>query len=118
MLTKRQKQVLDFVKHFIQKNDFAPSLEEIKRYLKLSSVSTAHFHMDKLIKQGSIKKHKNEPRAIMLNEPEELVRIPLAGTIAAGSPIEAIQNTEYIAIPKNKLPRTGDVYALRVIGNS
>jgi len=118
MLTKRQKEVLNFVGKFIEEKGYAPSLEEIKKHLKLSSVSTAHFHVDKLIKQGLIKKHKNEPRAIVLNEPEELVRIPLAGTIAAGSPIEAIQNTEYIAVPKNKLPRTGDVYALRVIGNS
>jgi len=118
MLTKRQKEVLDFVEKFIEEKGYAPSLEEIKKHLKLSSVSTAHFLVDKLIKQGLIKKHKNEPRAIVLNEPEELVRIPLAGTIAAGSPIEAIQNTEYIAVPKNKLPKTGDVYALRVIGDS
>lgn len=118
MLTKRQKQVLDFIKSFTDKKGYAPTLEEIKQALHVSAVSTVYFHVDKLIKQRLLQKNKNEPRTIKLNNPEELVRILLAGTIAAGSPIEAIQEIEYIAVPKNKLPRTGDVYALRVTGDS
>lgn len=66
MLTKRQKQVLDFVEHFIQKHDYAPSLEEIKKHLKLSSVSTAHHHVKALENLGYLQKEENQPRAIDL----------------------------------------------------
>ena len=52
MITKRQKQVLNFIEKFVDKKGFSPSLEEIKIYLKLSSVSTAHFHVSKLRKNG------------------------------------------------------------------
>jgi SOS regulatory protein LexA len=121
MVTPRQKQILDYIKSYTKKKEYAPSLEEIKKHLRLSSVSTAHFHVSKLKKAGLIKKLKNEPRAIEVKEEkkEELVSIPLLGTIAAGQPIEAINNpTETIAVPKTHLPRTGNFYGLRVNGDS
>jgi len=65
-----------------------------------------------------LEKQYNKPRSIALYENEALVNIPLLGLIAAGQPIEAIQNKETIAVPQNKLPRSGEFYALRVIGNS
>ena len=120
MLTKRQKQVLDFIKSFKGKNGYPPSLEEIKKHLGLSSVSTAHYHVAKLEKEGRLKRRKNEPRAIDLKEEkkEELIKISLVGTIAAGEPIEAVEEPEIIKISKSQLPKSGKHYALQVRGNS
>ncbi len=118
MLTKRQKQTLDFITSFKKKRGISPSLEEIKKHLKLSSVSTIHFHIKKLQEEGYLSKGENRPRSISVYESEQMVQIPFLGVIAAGQPIEAIQEKEIIAIPKNKLPRTGNFYALRVSGNS
>jgi len=119
MLTKRQKQVLDFVKSFSKKHGYAPSLEEIKDRLELSSISTAHFHISNLKKLGLIRKIKNEPRAIEIKKKKpNLVSIPLLGTIAAGEPIEAIENREDIKVLKSELAKSGEHFALRVSGDS
>lgn len=118
MVTKKQKEVFDFIKTYSKSNGYAPSLEEIQRKFKLASVSTAHFHVAKLKKAGYLEKLKNKARAISIPEKEQLVRIPLMGVIAAGEPIEAIRQNEFIAVAKTKLPKNGDFYALRVSGNS
>ncbi len=118
MLTKRQKQVLDFISSYHDKKGYAPSLEEIRKKFKLASVSTAHFHVRKLRDLGFIGKQDNRPRSINVYESEKMVNIPLLGLIAAGQPIEAIQNKEMIAVPKSKIPLAGEFYALRVAGNS
>lgn len=118
MLTKRQKQVLDFINNYIAKRDYAPSLEEIKKHLRLSSVSTAHYHVQALQDMGYLQKETNHPRAINVIGHETMFKIPLLGTIAAGRPIEAIQEKETIAMPTSKLPQSANVYALRVVGNS
>jgi len=117
-ITKRQKEVLDFIKGFVKKKKYPPTLEEICSGLKLSAVSTAHQHIEALAEKGYLKKSGNNARSIDVNEPETMIKIPLLGTIAAGEPIEAIQQNEFIAVPKTKLPAHGEVYALRVIGNS
>lgn len=118
MLTKRQKQVLDFIKNYINKHDYAPSLEEIKKYLHLTSVSTAHYHVQALQNIGYLRKEENRPRALDVFTKQKLVQIPLLGKIAAGTPIEAIEDKESIAVPKSTI-RSGDNYfALRVTGNS
>ena len=118
MLTKRQKQVLDFIKLSTNKKGYAPSLEEIKRHLRLSSVSTAHHHVRKLQESGLLQKEQNQPRAIEVRVSEQMIHIPLLGTIAAGQPIEAIEQKETIAIPKSKISSASEVFALRVVGNS
>lgn len=118
MITKRQREVLDFIQLYSKKKGYAPSLEDICKHFKLSSVSTAHFHVSKLKKEGYLERLKNRARAISVPEKESLVKIPLLGIIAAGEPIEAIQQNEFISIPKTKLPKNGEVYALRVSGNS
>ena len=118
MLTKRQKEVMDFVENYSQKKGYAPSFEEIRKRLKLASVSTIHFHISKLKAGGYLGKIDNKARGISIPEKEPLVKITLLGTIAAGEPIEAIRQHEFISIPKNKLPKSGQVYALRVSGNS
>lgn len=118
MITKRQKQVLDFVKSYQEKNIYAPSLEEIKKYLKLSSVSTAHHHVKKLQKAGYLVKTDNQARSISPTDKVESVEIPLFGTIAAGQPIEAISIPETVTVPKNLLSESDEHYALKVSGGS
>jgi len=119
MLTKRQKQVLDFITDFQKRKGYAPALEDIRKKFKLASVSTAHFHVSKLRDLGYLASaEKNKPRSIDVTGREAMVRIPLLGMIAAGQPIEAIQNREEIAVPKSKIPASSEVYALRVVGDS
>jgi len=118
MLTKRQKQILDFVENYSRKKGYSPSFEEIRKRLKLASVSTVHFHISKLKEGGYLGKTENKARAISIASKEPMVKIPLLGIIAAGQPIEAIRQNEFIAVSKTKLPKTGNLYALRVSGNS
>src|SRR3989338_8191716 len=118
MVTKRQKQVLDFITDYQGRKGYAPTLDEIRKKLKLSSVSTAHFHVSKLRDLGLLSKEENKPRSIETFGRETIVKIPLLGTIAAGQPIEEIQNKEMIAVPKSKIPFSSEVYALRVVGSS
>lgn len=118
MLTKYQKNVFDFIKTYSKKKSYAPSLEEIRKKFRLASVSTAHFHVSKLKEAGYLEKTENKARAIAVATKKLFIRIPLLGTIAAGQPIEAIQEKEFIAVPKNKLPNSAEIYALRVSGNS
>lgn len=128
-LTPKRKQVLDYITDFIKKKGFSPSLPEIKKRFKLRSVATIHEHVKALEGAGYLRTQRNQRRSIEITKSEKLVRIPLLGTIAAGQPIEAIQERETIAVPQNKLPRSGEiyphtngfgvgVYALRVVGES
>src|SRR3989338_45545 len=120
MLTSRQKQIRDFVKKIIKKNSVAPSEREIARHFRLSA-STMHEHLETLRGKGYLQKARGRARRIRVIEPsnENLVRIPLLGRIAAGQPIEAIEDKETIVISQSKLPFSkGNYYALRVSGNS
>ena len=118
-LTKRQKQIYDYTKSYINRNGFSPTLEEIRKHFRLSSLSTIHQHIETLADKGVLTKDGNLARGISLKEKtSHLVNIPLLGTIAAGEPIEAIQQKEFIAVPKTKLPPSSEVYALRVLGDS
>ncbi|MFH1308663.1 MAG: transcriptional repressor LexA [Patescibacteria group bacterium] len=120
MLTKRKKQILNYIKKQIKQHDYSPTLEEVAKYFKLA-ISTIHQHIDELKKDGYLDKLDNQPRTIQISKNKKflnLIEIPMRGTIAAGQPIEAITNKETIAVPRFKLPRNGDFYALRVNGNS
>jgi repressor LexA len=118
-ITKRQKETLDFIGTYKAKKGYAPSLEEIKEHLGLSSVSTAHHHVKALMDSGYLSKEENQPRAINIYQSEPMVQVPLLGMIAAGQPIEAIEEKEIIAVPRGRLPRSiENIYALRVVGNS
>jgi SOS regulatory protein LexA len=118
MLTKKQKQVLDFVEKYRNKKKYSPSLEEIKKHFKLASVSTAHFHIKRLQESGYLQKEKNQPRAIDICKKEKMITIPLLGLIAAGEPIEAIEEYENLTVPENNISKFGKHFALRVQGNS
>lgn len=119
MITKRQKQALDFITSYSKKHGFSPSLEEIKKYLKLSSVSTAHYHIKNLEKLGLIYKHENQPRAVSTKKAVGTIEISIRGVIAAGVPIEAIETQdETISLSQGDIPPFGKHYALRVSGDS
>lgn len=119
MLTKRQKEVLDFVKIYTNKKGYAPSLEEISRRFKLASVSTAHFHIKRLQDKGLLIKEDNQPRALAVTKEVPTIEIPLLGTIAAGQPIEVIEiPEETITIPRHEIRSSFQHYALRVEGDS
>ncbi|PJA01939.1 hypothetical protein COX74_00085 [bacterium (Candidatus Gribaldobacteria) CG_4_10_14_0_2_um_filter_41_16] len=119
MLTERQKFVLDFITSFQKKKGFAPSLEEIKKYLKVVSVSTAHHYVKKLQEAGYLQKEQNQPRAVSTRNEKTTIEVPLIGIIAAGQPIEAIETPgETITVSRDEVGKYGKNYALRVQGNS
>lgn len=118
-LTKKQKRVFDYIKKYIQKKGYSPTFEEIGGYFKYSSLATVHEHLDTLVKKDLITKNRYSARGITLKDGlGTMVEIPFLGTITAGEPIEAIQKNETIAVPDSKLPKNGNVFALRVAGNS
>lgn len=119
MLTKRQKQVFDFATDFIKNKGYSPSLDEIRRHFRLKSVSTIHDHISALQTKGYLKKEPHQPRGFELySSTGDAIEIPLLGLIAAGAPIEAIENPEPIKVPKSMLASSGNHYALKVKGNS
>jgi len=117
-LTKRQRQILDYLHQFIEDNGYAPSYREIAEEFALSSVSTIAEHIDALSTKGYLERSANEARSLQLTPTweNELFQIPLMGTIAAGSPIQAVRTTETIDIPRDMMGP--NVFALRVRGNS
>ena len=120
ILTKRQKQILNFIEESIRKNGYAPSLEEISRHFDLHSISTIHKHLVNLEDKGLIKRHWNRARAIEVlptQEKPEARDVPLAGLIAAGEPIEAVRGNELVAVPEDMIGRR-EVYVLKVRGES
>ncbi len=119
MLTKRQKQILDFIKAYLKKNGYSPSLEEAAKHFHLKSVGTVHEHFKNLEKGGYLNKEENKPRSVNPRKNRETIEVPLAGVIAAGQPIEAIESyNETITVPKNEVGKFGKFYALQVAGNS
>jgi len=120
ILTKRQKQILDYIGESIRKNGYAPSLVEISQHFKLNSISTIHKHLVHLEEKGLIHRHWNRARAIEVVPTEsrpEARDVPLSGLISAGQPIEAIRTNEVVAVPEDLIGRR-DVYVLRVKGES
>jgi len=120
ILTKRQKQILDYIGESIRKNGYAPSLVEISQHFKLNSISTIHKHLVHLEEKGLIHRHWNRARAIEVVPSEskpEARDVPLIGLISAGQPIEAIRTNEVVAVPEDMIGRR-DVYVLRVKGES
>lgn len=119
MLTKRQRQVLDFVQAYSSKRGVSPTLQEIAKHLKLSSVSTAHHHIQALRDKGYLYKEENKARSINVFEGERLVKVPLIGRIAAGQPILAFQDErESIAVSQSKINPNNNYFALKVFGQS
>ena len=119
-LTKRQREILDFLNEFIELNGYAPSLEEIGRRFGLSSLATVHKHLTNLQEKGFIKRAWNRSRSVELVPSRvgtRAVDLPLLGNVAAGVPIEAVVSAETVSVPEDLVGK-GDTYALRVRGNS
>jgi repressor LexA len=119
-LTKRQREILDYLNEFIQDHGYAPSLEEIGRRFGLSSLATVHKHLTNLQEKGFIKRSWNRSRSVELVPTRtggRALELPLLGYVAAGAPIEAIAGSETIAVPED-LAGKRDTYVLRVKGDS
>lgn len=120
-LTKRQKEILDYIESFIDDQGYAPSFEEIAESFGYSSLATVHEHLSNLERKGYIRKSYNESRSIEMVGRDvgiPAVELPLLGSVAAGVPIEAIQDNETLAVPPDMVSRRRDNYVLRVEGNS
>jgi repressor LexA len=120
-LTKRQKEILDYIESFIDDRGYAPSFEEIAESFGYSSLATVHEHLSNLERKGYIRKSYNESRSIELVGQESatpVVELPLLGAVAAGLPIEAIEEAETLAVPPDMISRRRDNYVLRVEGSS
>lgn len=119
-LTKKQKEILDFVGDFAGDHGYAPSFEEIASEFGYASLATVHEHLENLQAKGYIRKGYNESRSIEVVPAEMTVAalpLPLMGAVAAGAPIEAIAEQETVAVPEDMLGR-GEHYVLRVNGDS
>lgn len=121
-LTRRQREIYDYVKAFVAKEGYSPSLEEIGAHFGLRSVATVHKHVQHLVEKGLLRKAWNRSRSVEpVDEPEtgsEMVSLPLLGVVAAGMPIEAIEDNERIEIPPDMAGRPGERFVLRVKGES
>ena len=119
-LTKRQREILDYLNDFIQQHGYAPSLEEIGRRFNLSSLATVHKHLTNLEEKGFIKRAWNRSRSVELvptRVGSRAVELPLLGYVAAGVPIEAVVGSETLAVPEDLVGKR-DSYVLRVKGDS
>src|SRR3989344_4089897 len=117
-LTPKQKNVLEYVQACIQKHGVSPSHNELRKRFKLSSLSSVNHYMRILEEKGYISRKKNTARSIKVQSREKLVTIPFAGFIAAGEPIEGIEQHEEVAVPSNMVSATGEHFALGVKGDS
>lgn len=121
-LTKRQFEVLEYLKSYIDDNGYAPCVRDICLALDLKSTSTAHAHLTKLERKGYISRDPAKPRTIMIcgenRHKEKMVPVPVLGRVSAGIPITAVENIEeYISLPYSLLG-SEDVFMLNVSGDS
>ena len=125
-ITKRQKDVLDFIKKYVADKGYPPAIREICKGVNLSSPATVFVHMKNLEQLGYIKTTSNKFRTIEIlceneyaEKNEDIVKVPLLGKITAGSPITAIeQPNEFFDIPASLIPATATVFTLHVSGES
>ncbi len=119
-LTKRQKEILDFITEFIGREGYSPSMEEIAEHFRFASLNAVFKHLESLSNRGYLRRDPNRARSIEIprQKPEGIQTLPLLGLIAAGKPIEAFPTAETLQIPEDLLPKHGSCYVLRVQGES
>ncbi|MDX1383383.1 MAG: transcriptional repressor LexA [Thermoanaerobaculia bacterium] len=121
-LTERQKEILDFIESFQADKGFSPTHREICEAFGYSSYGTVHKHLKLLEKKGFLRRDWNQKRGVQLVEKDEVPRapqIPFLGRIAAGRPIEAIQDRESLAVPPSLMKGAeGEHFVLKVVGDS
>ncbi len=130
MITKKQKEVLNFLNRYSKEKEYAPSLDEIRTHFKLASVSTAHYYIEKLKDKGYLEKTSNQPRSISVQSPESITNmltkrmesfsIPILGSANAGQArLFAEQNIDgYLKVSQSLINKRDNVFALRVDGDS
>ena len=118
-LTRRQREVLDCIEQFIQRKGYSPTLEEIGVMMGLSSLATVHKHLQNLEGKGLIKRNWNHSRAIEVTQRAHVRggSLKLLGEVAAGLPIEAIENPESVDVPRSFVG-TKESFVLKVRGSS
>ncbi len=121
-LTKRQREILDFIEGFVRFRGYSPSFEEIAEHFEYRSLATVHEHLSNLQEKGYIRKNYNESRSLELVRSElrlGAVELPLLGMVAAGHPIEAIEDRETVTVPEDMVAGSlAGHYVLRVRGDS
>ena len=127
-ITKRQREIYDFIARFVAERGYSPSFEEIGEGTGLSSLATVHKHVTNLEKKGLLKRDYNRSRSIDVLPPRGALKksmevaastameLPLMGRIAAGRPVEALQNPETISLAD--FTRSKEVFVLQVKGDS
>jgi len=119
-LTKRQKQLVDFLENYITEHGYAPTLSEVGQYFGLSSLATVHKHLHNLEQKGYIRRQHNHSRALEVTvEPRRPAphELRLLGQVAAGAPIEAVEGNDTISVP-DEFVRRDNTFCLRVRGES
>ena len=125
-LTKRQKEILDFIKQCIVSNGYPPTVREIGEALGLSSPATIQNHLDNLVAKGYIRKDGSKNRTIellvkneFLVQDEKVASVPLLGMVTAGNPIEAIERAdETFDLPAYMIPKRKEIFTLEISGDS
>ena len=119
-LTRRQKEILDFIESFLDAHGYSPSFEEIAEFFGYRSLATVHEHLSNLEEKGYIRKNYNESRSIELADARSgASELPLLGRVAAGEPIEAIEDRETLSVPEDMIAgSSAEHYVLRVRGDS
>jgi len=119
-LTRRQKEILDYVTAFIEREGYSPSMEEIAANFHFASLNAVFKHLGALEARGFLHRDANRARSIEVVRGESAASrmLPMYGTIAAGRPIEAVATGETLAVPEELLPGRGTHYVLRVQGES
>jgi len=115
-----QRQTLEFLRNFIADHGYGPTLKDIAKHIGVKSLSTAHFHLERLTQKGFIRRARNGMIELVKSARPELgpTAVPLVGVVAAGVPIEAIENKTMIDIPSSMIDGHGEVYCLEVSGDS
>ncbi|MCI9372971.1 MAG: transcriptional repressor LexA [Lachnospiraceae bacterium] len=123
-ITKKQQEILDYIKEEILKKGYPPAVREICEAVQLKSTSSVHSHLETLEKNGYIRRDPTKPRAIEICDDNfqmvrtEMVSLPVIGNVAAGAPILAEENVEsYFPVPADMVP-AGDSFVLKVKGDS
>lgn len=126
-ISKRQKDILEFIKGEVKKKGYPPSVREIGEAVGLASSSTVHGHLARLESKGLIRRDPTKPRAIEILEMDEtaqiprnnVINVPIVGKVTAGLPITAIENVEeYFPLPEKLAPTDEQVFMLEVMGES
>jgi repressor LexA len=119
-VTKRQNEILEYLRDHIERRGYAPTIEEIAEHCDLRSLATVHKHLSNLQQKGLIRRETYRSRGLEIvpqRASRLAVELPLLGKVAAGAPIEAVTNAETVSVPE-ELAGRGDTFVLRVQGDS